>query len=374
MGGWKEFSLFHVLMFITFLASGLLVNLVQLVVWVVLVRILGDRRLFRRFNYYCIYLIYGQLLFLADWWSGSEVRIFSAMAREVQGRESALIIMNHHYELDWLYGWMVGDRASILGNCRVYVKKAIQWVPVIGWAWNFSDTLFLARDWSRDQTIIDKVLVDLQDYPSPVWILLFPEGTRYTKDKYEASKTFAESRGLPVLKHHLVPRTKGFTYTLSRLDKEKISCIYDVTLGCDTEVRPTLTNVLLGRKTRANMFIRRIDIRDVPEEETAAAQWLSDLYTEKDEILDTFHRTGSFPTELAGETVPARPWTLLISLALNLSTLAAILLAMTSAGTLGLLGGGLVLVLASFGIKYFINITKISKSSSYGGGGDKKKE
>ena len=72
--------------------------------------------------------------------------------------------------------------------------------------------------------------------------------------------------------------------------------------------------------------------------------------------------------------MPARPWTLLISLALNLSTLAAILLAMTSAGTLGLLGGGLVLVLASFGIKYFINITKISKSSSYGGGGDKKKE
>ena len=28
--------------------------------------------------------------------------------------------MNHHYELDWLYGWMVGDRAKLLGNCRSF--------------------------------------------------------------------------------------------------------------------------------------------------------------------------------------------------------------------------------------------------------------
>ena len=73
-----------------------------------------------------------------------------------------MVIMNHHYELDWLYGWMVADRSSILGNGRVYVKKAIQYVPIIGWAWCFSDTLFLARDWSHDKNVLDKVLVDLQ--------------------------------------------------------------------------------------------------------------------------------------------------------------------------------------------------------------------
>ena len=37
MEGWKEFSLFHVLMFLTFLVSGLMVNFVQLVLWVVIV-------------------------------------------------------------------------------------------------------------------------------------------------------------------------------------------------------------------------------------------------------------------------------------------------------------------------------------------------
>ena len=34
------------------------------------------------------------------------------------GEEHAIILMNHHYELDWLYGWMVGDSARLLGNAR----------------------------------------------------------------------------------------------------------------------------------------------------------------------------------------------------------------------------------------------------------------
>ena len=69
----------------------------------------------------------------------------------------------------------------MLGNCRVYVKKMISWVPVLGWAWGLSDTIFLERDWARDQQTLRKGLEQLQDYPSPVWVLLFPEGTRYTR-------------------------------------------------------------------------------------------------------------------------------------------------------------------------------------------------
>ena len=37
---------------------------------------------------------------------------------ESLGKDHGLILMNHHHELDWLYGWMVGDRARLLGNCR----------------------------------------------------------------------------------------------------------------------------------------------------------------------------------------------------------------------------------------------------------------
>lgn len=39
---------------------------------------------------------------------------------------------------------------------------------------------------------------------------IFCEGTRYTKEKYEESAKISKEKGLPVLKHHLLPRTKGF--------------------------------------------------------------------------------------------------------------------------------------------------------------------
>ena len=40
---------------------------------------------------------------------------------------------------------------------------------------------------------------------------LFCEGTRFTETKHEESMKVAASKGLPLLKHHLLPRTKAFS-------------------------------------------------------------------------------------------------------------------------------------------------------------------
>ncbi len=32
---------------------------------------------------------------------------------------------------------------------RVYVKKMLQYVPIIGWAWKLSDVIFLERNWEK---------------------------------------------------------------------------------------------------------------------------------------------------------------------------------------------------------------------------------
>lgn len=56
------------------------------------------------------------------------------------------------------------------------------------------------------------------------------EGTRFTTEKHEASKKFAEEKGLPILKHHLTPRIKGFTTSLPYLHG-KFGGIYDVQLS-----------------------------------------------------------------------------------------------------------------------------------------------
>lgn len=58
-----------------------------------------------------------ELVFLGDWWSGSEV-VFYVDKQEFDkyyGKEHAYCVMNHTYEVDWLIGWMICDRIHLLG-------------------------------------------------------------------------------------------------------------------------------------------------------------------------------------------------------------------------------------------------------------------
>ena len=48
-------------------------------------------------------------------------------------------------------------------------------------------------------------------------LLLFPEGTRFTPEKHEASLEVSRKKGYPELKHHLLPRTKGFAYSMQEM-------------------------------------------------------------------------------------------------------------------------------------------------------------
>ncbi len=38
---------------------------------------------------------------------------------------------------------------------RVYGKKVLKYVPVVGWAWNMSDVIFLDRNWEKVSFVRD---------------------------------------------------------------------------------------------------------------------------------------------------------------------------------------------------------------------------
>ena len=384
--GWREWPACHILIFLTFLLSGLAINAVQAVLFLAVGT--HNRPLFRRINYYLVWMIYGQLLFLADWWSGSEVRLhLSKDLLATVGSEHALIVMNHHYEIDWLYGWMIADRfGQALGNARVCVKSMLRYVPVVGWAWALSDVIFLERSWDKDKELMARGVKTLCDYPDPMWYLIFAEGTRYTKEKYEASAKFAEQRGLPNYKHHLVPRTKGFTHTLSNLKLDKLSTLYDCTLSfpSDASTAPTLSNLLRGRKVSGDIFVRKIDLKSVDaSDEEAASKFLYQMYEEKDSLKDYYAKNGRFPTGERGteyeDYVTATRGPRIASL-VNTLALNAVVHFYLTRFMLGCLLSGCVcwmlVPVAVYGLvfvalKKMIGITKISKSSSYG---NKKKD
>ena len=100
MPGLREFTVLHVCLTITFIVGGLVINLLQL-----LLLLLLPRRLFHRCNFYLVAAIYGYLLCLADWWGGSRFTIYCTdeFHEKLNKRnlgERQLVVANHHTELD----------------------------------------------------------------------------------------------------------------------------------------------------------------------------------------------------------------------------------------------------------------------------------
>ncbi|CAG2060647.1 unnamed protein product, partial [Timema podura] len=228
------------------------------------------------------------VVFLAEWWSNSNVVVYSDKEEfdKYCGKEHGYLLMNHRYEIDWLMGWFFCERMSLLGNCKTYAKKSIQYVPILGWAWKFGECIFLERSWEKDKEIIGRQIRELVDYPDSMWLLLMAEGTRFTHEKHEASKIFAREKGLPQLNHHLVPRTKGFTSSIPYL-RGRPAAVYDIQIAFKkSDKEPTVMRMLLGLPVEAHLYVERIPLEQIPEAEEACAQWLHELYQKKVRFAD----------------------------------------------------------------------------------------
>lgn len=109
---------------------------------------------------------------MADWWSNCTINVYVEpdVLANYMGKEHVLLLMNHSYEIDWLMGWAFCDKMGVLGNCKAYAKKAIQYIPTVGLAWKFAEFVFLERSYDKDKEIIAKQLKELMDYPSSIWV------------------------------------------------------------------------------------------------------------------------------------------------------------------------------------------------------------
>ncbi|KAK9297949.1 hypothetical protein QLX08_008483 [Tetragonisca angustula] len=290
----KQSNVIYIIFGVTFLTSGLIINFFQCFLYFGLRPF--SKYLYRKINYYLCYSLYSQFVFVAEWWSGLELVLYmNKDDLEKFKKDHKYVIMNHRYEIDWICGWILCERTGVLGNCKAYVKKSLQYVPTFGWAWRFAEFIFMERNWEKDKEIITSLINELVNYPDSITLLLCAEGTRVTAQKLEASQKFAQKAGLPILNYHLTPRTKGFIASLPHM-RGKITDIYDMQLQfkSDDPIKPTLTNLLQGKQVTAYLSISRIPLDEVPEDEKDAEEWLHKLYEKKDRMAKSFEETGDF--------------------------------------------------------------------------------
>jgi len=290
-------------------------------------------------------------------------------------------MMNHSNELDWLVGWVLADQLDILGNSKLFIKKAVEWIPIIGWAWKFAEIGFLERNWEKDKSIMDLFFKNLVEYPDPVWLLFFPEGTRFTPEKHAVSMEFAAKTGLPQLNNLLIPRTKGFHAITQRL-KNRFDAVYSATLCFNTELgaHPSLWNIFLGRAVIGEVFLERIPFEDIPTDPNKSAEWLLKNFIVKDKLMDAYNGSGVFPNTFPGESkyfkgpirTHHRPRSFLpivfytIWTYFTIPLVLEVLKSVFGTGFMGIAAGFLILGITASFIYKLIDITRISRGSSYG--------
>ncbi|KAE9590744.1 putative 1-acylglycerol-3-phosphate O-acyltransferase [Lupinus albus] len=268
-----------------FFASGLVVNLIQAICYV-LVRPLS-KNFYRRINRVVAELLWLELVWIIDWWAGLKIQVFTDRETlHLMGKEHALVICNHKSDIDWLVGWVLAQRSGCLGSTLAVMKKSSKLLPVIGWSMWFSEYLFLERSWVKDENTLKSGLQRLSDYPLPFWLALFVEGTRFTQAKLLAAQEYAASTGLPVPRNTLIPRTKGFVASVSHM-RSFVPAIYDMTVAIPkSSPAPTLLRLFKGQPSVVHVHIKRHLMKELPETDDSVAQWCRDIFVAKDALLD----------------------------------------------------------------------------------------
>ena len=276
-----------------FILSGITINLIQALFFVFVRPI--SRYCYRRINKVLTESLWLELIWLVDWWAGVKIELYAdSETFQLLGKENALLICNHRSDIDWLIGWVLAQRTGCLGSTVAIMKKEVKYLPVLGWSMWFAEFLFLERNWAKDESALKSGLKQLEHKPVPFWVALFVEGTRFTHAKLLAAQEFAISRGMPVPKNVLIPRTKGFVTTVKE-SRAFVPAIYDCTFAVPKdEPSPTMLRLFKGIPCSVKVQVKRHKIEELPETEDGIAQWCKDAFVAKDALLEKYNTTEIF--------------------------------------------------------------------------------
>ncbi|CAJ2676423.1 1-acyl-sn-glycerol-3-phosphate acyltransferase 3-like [Trifolium pratense] len=276
-----------------FILSGLIVNVIQVVVYVLFRPI--SRYYYKKINKVLTEVLWLELVWLVDWWAGVKIELYADSENfEIFGKENALLICNHRSDIDWLIGWVLAQRVGCLGSTVAIMKKEVKYLPVLGWSMWFADFLFLERNWAKDEQTLKSGFKQQVRNPVPFWLALFVEGTRFTKSKLIAAQEFATSRGMPIPRNVLVPRTKGFVTAVTQT-RTFIPVIYDCTfMVSKSEPSPTMLKIFKGIPSTVKVQVKRHKMEELPETADGIAQWCKDIFIAKDALLEKYNTTDIF--------------------------------------------------------------------------------
>ena len=236
-------------------------------------------RIFYKFNAFIAYCWWGLcafFMFLAD----IQVKI---QGDPLPIHENAIVISNHQAASDIPVLFKLALRSHQLGNMKWFVKEELKYVPGVGWGMLLAGCLFLKRRWVKDKAYIQKKLSQFQHYNVPVWLMIFPEGSRFTPKRRHLNEKIARKRKVEPLRHVMFPRLKGFSTSVQQVSGY-CDAVYDVTILYGKSV-PSLVDLFVGKVKQVTVQVRRFAITEIDNDETRLSEWLDKRFYEKDAMI-----------------------------------------------------------------------------------------
>ncbi|ORX54408.1 acyltransferase-domain-containing protein [Hesseltinella vesiculosa] len=228
----------------------------------------------------------------------------------------AIVTANHQLLADWVYIWCLSYLARAHDSIKILLKASLKNLPVYGLGMRFFDFIFLQRKLADDQATIVNNLEQSKKDDTPLWLVLFPEGTVVSKNTRQRSKAFADKNNLNDFLYTLLPRSTGLRLCLQTLEAS-VEYLYDLTIcypdvqagGTSPEDMYTIPGIFFFNKqpTTIHMYLRRYRVKDIPvENEDTFNQWVYDRWLEKDHLMAAFYKQGYFNKDAKAIGTPIR--------------------------------------------------------------------
>lgn len=242
-------------------------------------------------------------------------------------KENVLYLCNHQSTVDWAVVDMVAIRQGTLGYIRYILKDSLRYLPMYGFYFVQHGSIYVKRNATDDMTTLRRKMMEFKRNSTPLWLVIFPEGTRFNVDKPEQlkqSQQFARSKGLPLLHHVLTPKTKAVEVALEELGNH-LHAVYDLTVAYkDKHENPVLPRkqakglleFVQNRDQEIHINVRRLTADQIPQDCEERKQWIFDMFSIKDRLLSQFYSDneeirGRFPGPRRRKQLPLSrtlPW------------------------------------------------------------------
>lgn len=222
---------------------------------------------------------------------------------QLSRNEWYMLIANHQSWVDIMI--LVRVLNGRIPYVKFFFKRELLWVPLFGqalWAMDFPmmrrrSKQEIARnpELANDDLERTRRACEMYRY-SPVTIINFLEGTRFTPEKRQAQLS---EDGAPEFRHLLKPKAGGLAFTLSAMNGQ-LKQLLDVTIHYP-DGRPTFWDYACGKVRRVNMHLRQIPITadmvgDYPGDAAFRARFqarVNELWQEKDARLEAMTQAAS---------------------------------------------------------------------------------